>query len=97
MWEYKSINSKNLRNKLFLDSGTLTPLLRKLEVKGYIKRKRSLEDERNLIVTITTKGIKLRDQAKNIPEKISNCINLSDEESLKLYELLYKIWKFYDI
>ncbi|MBQ6566391.1 MAG: MarR family transcriptional regulator, partial [Treponema sp.] len=66
MWEKETVNVKELGERLFLDSGTLTPLLKKLETKGYISRERSEEDERNLIVRITRKGMALRDWAKSV-------------------------------
>ncbi len=93
LWEEGEINVKTLGEKLFLDSGTLTPLLKKLESKGYIERKRSSSDERNLIVSITRDGILLKEKAKNIPSKIGKCINLNEEDAKKLYEILYKILK----
>lgn len=91
LWEEEKINVKTLGEKLYLDSGTLTPLLKKLEQKEYITRTRSKSDERNLIITITNKGKKLKEQAKIIPKEVSNCINLSEEEAINLYKILYKI------
>lgn len=91
MWEKKSINVKELGECLFLDSGTLTPLLKKLENKGYIKRERSKTDERNLIVSITKKGKDLRDDALEVPKQMGKCVNLSGEEAKQLYMLLYKL------
>ena len=91
LWEEEKINVKALGEKLYLDSGTLTPLLKKLEQKEYITRTRSKSDERNLIITITNKGKELKEQAKIIPKEVSNCINLSEEEALNLYKILYKI------
>lgn len=91
LWEYGSINVKNLGDMLFLDSGTLTPLLKKLESKGYITRNRDTNDERNLIITITVDGEKLKDKAKYVPEKIGKCIPLTNEEAIELYRLLYKL------
>lgn len=93
LWEEEEINVKSLGKKLFLDSGTLTPVLKKLESKGYIFRKRSLDDERNLIVSITSIGRNLKKQASIIPLQISKVINLDVEESLELYKLLYKVLK----
>ena len=90
-WEKKSSNVKEISNTLLLDSSTLTPLLKKLENKGYITRVRSVKDERNLDVTITEKGMLLRDKALSIPEKIGKCINLSKEEAETLYKLTYKV------
>ena len=91
LWEKKSMNVKSLGECLYLDSGTLTPLLKKLEADGLVSRTRLAEDERNLIVTITDKGEKLKDKAVNIPLKLASCINLSAEEAKMLYSLLYKI------
>ena len=70
LWENESMNVRELGNCLFLDSGTLTPLLKKLENKGYIKRSRSKEDERNLIVTLTDKGWDLREEMLSIPRSM---------------------------
>lgn len=90
-WEEKKISVKGLGKKLFLDSGTLTPVLKSLESKGYITRSRSVEDERVLIAEITENGEKLRDEAKTVPVSIAGCVKLEPDEALKLYELLYKI------
>ncbi|WP_458457613.1 MarR family winged helix-turn-helix transcriptional regulator [Pseudobutyrivibrio sp.] len=91
VWEEKEITVKALGDKLFLDSGTLTPVLKKLEQKGYVKRSRSKDDERNLIITLTEEGLELKKQACEIPAKMGKCVQLSPDESAKLYELLYKI------
>lgn len=93
MWEKSKITVKELGECLYLDSGTLTPVLKKLEAKGYVSRSRSKEDERNLDVTLTSKGKQLREEAVDIPSKVGSCIDLSPEEALKLYELLYKVLK----
>ncbi|MBQ9765955.1 MAG: MarR family transcriptional regulator [Lachnospiraceae bacterium] len=91
LWDKKSMNVKELGSFLFLDSGTLTPVLKKLEAKGYVKRTRSTEDERNLIVEITVAGEELKDKAVNIPGKIGACVPLTNEEAVTLYTLLYKV------
>lgn len=91
LWENEKMNVRELGQCLFLDSGTLTPVLKKLESKGFIARSRSKEDERNLIVTVTEKGWKLREEALSIPEDMSNCVSLSPEEASELYRLLYKM------
>ncbi|MBS5934428.1 MAG: MarR family transcriptional regulator [Clostridiales bacterium] len=93
MWEKSKITVKELGECLYLDSGTLTPVLKKLEAKGYVSRSRSKEDERNLDVTLTSQGKQLREEAVDIPSKVGRCIDLSKEEVLKLYELLYKVLK----
>ena len=90
-WEKETSNVKDISQALLLDSGTLTPLLKKLEFKGYITRVRSTKDERNLEVTITKKGLDLRKKALSIPLNMEKCINVSKEESEKLYSLIYKV------
>lgn len=91
MWERKSVNVKELGECLYLDSGTLTPLLKKLESKGFVSRMRSDKDERNLVVTITDEGEKLKEKAVEIPLQIVGCTNLSAEEGMLLYGILYKM------
>ena len=91
LWEYKEMNVKELGKILYLDSGTLTPVLKKLEQKGYITRQRSIEDERSLIVRITEEGQALADQALAIPEELQKCIKVSKEDMVTLYNLLYKV------
>ena len=91
LWENESMNVRELGLALFLDSGTLTPVLKKLENKGYLERNRSKEDERNLIVSVTEKGWKLREEALSIPQSMSSCVNLEPQEAAELYRLLYKI------
>ena len=93
LWEENEINVKSLGEKLFLDSGTLTPLLKKLEEKEYIKRNRLETDERNLIISITKKGKDLKLKAKDIPTEVGKCVNLTSDEAIQLYKLLYKVLK----
>lgn len=90
LWDKKKVNVKELGKCLFLDSGTLTPLLKKLEVKGYISRNRLAQDERNLIISITKKGTELKEKVKDVPTKLSKCINLDEKEAIELYHLLHK-------
>ena len=91
MWEEKELNVKELGDKLFLDSGTLTPVLKKLEAKGYVTRERSKIDERTLIVTLTESGKELREMAVDIPVGMRGCLKLSDEEMVQLRTMLNKI------
>ena len=91
LWEKNTVNVKTLGECLYLDSGTLTPVLKKLESKGYITRVRSSEDERNLVVSITDEGMALRDKALSIPDAMGSCVQLTAEEAGVLYKLLYKI------
>ncbi len=91
MWEERCITVTKLGEKLFLDSGTLTPLLKKLEQKKYISRQRSKEDERTLDVTLTSEGLALRDKALSVPEGMGKCIKLTLEEATCLHKILNKI------
>lgn len=91
LWEHQSMTVKELGKRLFLDSGTLTPLLKKMEAKGLVSRNRSTEDERNLIVTITEQGKQLRDRAAEVPVKMAECSVLEPEEAAMLYQILYKM------
>ena len=90
-WENKTMNVKELGQKLYLDSGTLTPVLKSLESKGYVTRERSKEDERVLVVTLTEKGEALKEQALSIPAGVGGCIRLDSNEAATLYKLLYKL------
>lgn len=93
LWEEKTVTVKELGKRLYLDSGTLTPLLKKMEAKGLITRKRSFEDERNLIVTVTEEGERLKEMADGVPEKILAGSEISLEEAVTLRALLFKILK----
>ena len=91
LWEHQSLTVKELGDRLYLDSGTLTPLLKKLEARGLLDRNRSTADEHNLIVSITEAGQALKEKAADIPVQMAKYINLTCEESLTLYTLLYKM------
>jgi DNA-binding MarR family transcriptional regulator len=91
MWERKEINVKELGECLYLDSGTLTPVLKKLEVKGYITRNHSKIDERSVMILLTEDGEALKDKALTVPERVGKCLKLDVEEIGVLYKLLYKI------
>jgi DNA-binding MarR family transcriptional regulator len=91
MWDTKRILAKTLGETLHLDSGTLTPLLKRLERQGLVSRQRSSEDERNLIVTITKKGEELKAKASAIPSKMMGCLKLDQEDAAELYRLLHKL------
>ena len=94
LWEHKAMTVKALGQELYLDSGTLTPLLKKLEEKGLVTRRRSDLDERNLIVTITELGESMRDQALHIPAEMTKCINLPKEDIRDLYRMLHQLLEF---
>lgn len=91
LWEYKKMYLKELGEHLLLDSGTLTPLLKRLEKKMYITRAKDTHDERKTFVEVTDEGFRLQEKAKDIPSKIAASFNLDAEETTSLYKILYKI------
>lgn len=91
LWDKKTISVKELGKLLFLDSGTLTPVLKSLEAKGLVRRSRSTADERVLIVQLTDNGEALKDKAVCVPEKVGSCIALEPDEAKEMYRLLYKL------
>ena len=91
MWEKKRISVKEIGKFLYLDSGTLTPVLKSLECKGYVKRYRSSEDERIVLVEITEEGLNLRESASSIVSEIRDKVNISNEEGAVIYHQLYDL------
>jgi len=91
LWEQKEVTVKSLGNSLCLDSGTLTPLLKKLESKGFVKRERSIDDERSLLVSITEAGEKLKMKARKVPVAMGGCVDLSPEDVKQLRRILARI------
>lgn len=91
LWEHGAVSVKDLGGYLQLDSGTLTPLLKRLEQKGYVKRSRSIADERALSLSLTKAGDALKEKALSIPGRIAQCLPISQEDALSLYTLLKKI------
>jgi DNA-binding MarR family transcriptional regulator len=80
LWERDHLPVKEIGEKLFLDSGTLTPLLKRLETAGLVKRTRGEKDERTVIVTLTVQGEAMRDQAKSVPQGILGASDCTAEE-----------------
>ena len=91
LWEKKSISVNELGKQLMLDSGTLTPLLRKLEDKKYLLREKSAKDGRQLIVSLTPEGASLKGKMVVVPQKMGTCVHLSSEEATELKRLLKKV------
>lgn len=95
LWEEEHISVKELGQKLHLDSGTLTPLLKKLESKGYLVRERSHQDERVVIACITDEGRKLKQAAVGVPQAMMRQMaDFSRSDAKALYDLLYKLMDF---
>ena len=91
LWEEESVNEKYLCETLKLKSNTLTPLLKKLKIKGYIKKEKDQSDERNLVITLTKEGKNLKEKALSVPECMAKEIPLTSEEADCLYKILYKM------
>jgi len=91
LWEEEKISMHELGERLYLDSGTLTPLLLKLEAKGLISRERNEKDVREMIISATDKGIGLKVQAREIPGRIGKCLNLNLKDAVQLKRILGKI------
>ena len=91
LWEKDGISVTEIGEKLMLDNGTLSPLLKKMEQAGYIERKRSREDERVVEITLTEEGKALQEKAKDVPAQVSDCIDLPPEKAQTLYALLYEL------
>jgi DNA-binding MarR family transcriptional regulator len=88
LWKEKSITVKELGNRLYLDSGTLTPLLKRLEQKGLLSRQRDAADERSVIVTVTAEGKEMLQKAKKIPETLGRCMNIAENDLVKFQKQL---------
>ena len=93
LWEHKNISVKDMGELLYLDSGTLTPMLKKMEKAGWITRKRDEKDERSVIISLSDSGIKLKEKAVEVPTKMIQCINLEQSDAMQLYNLLNKLIK----
>lgn len=91
IWEKEKINVKELGKRLYLDSGTLTPVLKSLEAKGFVTRYRSQEDERLLMVEITAEGIALKDKALEIPRKMVSKVDISLNDAIVMHKQLYTL------
>ncbi len=90
-WEMGGGSAKDVSRALLLDPSTLTPVLKKLEQKGYLTRRRDPQDERSLIIHLTEAGERLQDEALSVPEKMANCLGLSADEAIRLGELIGKV------
>ena len=91
LWEKDGISVSEIGEKLLLDNGTLSPLLKKMEQEGYVERKRSREDDRVVEITLTDKGRALQEKAEDIPLRVAGCIDLPEEKARMLYDLLYEL------
>ena len=91
LWEKDGLTVGEIGEKLLLDNGTLSPLLKKMEQAGYVRRERSREDERVVVITLTEAGRALQEKAKDVPAKVAGCLDLPPEKAQALYDLLYEL------
>lgn len=91
LWEHKKMTISEMGRLLYLDSGTLTPMLKKMEQAGLVMRTRSATDERNVEITLTEAGWDLREKALDVPSGMAQFVNLEPGEVIQLYHLLYKL------
>ena len=91
LWEKDGISVSEIGERLMLDNGTLSPLLKKLEQAGFLSRRRSSEDERVVVISLTEEGRALQERAKDVPLKVAGCIDLPFEKAQTLYALLYEL------
>lgn len=89
LWEKESLNVKQVGEKLFLDSGTLTPLLKKLESQGLLFRRRATTDERQVIIELTPQGRALRQKAEGVPTSLLCQLNMNEQEAGQFYQTLH--------
>ena len=92
-WEYGGMTEKELGKRVHLDSGTLAPLLKRLEKLGYVDRMRPESNERKLYISLTEKGEALKQEAAGIPQTMSGILDLTPEETAMLRSLLNKVFK----
>ncbi len=91
LWEQDGITVGEICERLMLDNGTVSPLLKKMQQAGYIEKKRSEEDDRRVLITLTEEGRALQEKAKEVPGKVASCIDLPLEKAQTLYALLYEL------
>jgi len=95
LWEEDNVTVKELGSKLYLDSGTLTPMLKKLETLGYIKRIRSHKDERNVYIQLTQKGRAFKKEALHFPDQLICSMNLDMENGKRLLHELHQMMQLF--
>ena len=91
LWEKDGISVTEIGEQLMLDNGTLSPLLKKMEKAGYLERRRSSEDDRVVLISLTEEGRALQEKVKDLPQKVASCIDLPEDKAQQLYSLLYEL------
>ena len=91
LWEKDGLSVTEIGEKLMLDNGTLSPLLKKMEQAGFVERHRRPEDDRVVEITLTEAGKDLQEKAKDVPLQVASCIDLPPEKARMLYALLYEL------
>ena len=91
LWEKDGLSVSEICSRLQLDSGTVTPLLKKMEAEGWVERKRSADDERRVEVYLTSAGRAMKKKVAQVPLKVGSCFHMESAHAQQLYELLYEI------
>ncbi len=91
LWENDGLSVSEICARLQLDSGTITPLLKKMEAEGWVERRRSAEDERCVMIYLTDAGRAMKEKVADVPLKVGSCFTMEPEQAQQLYELLYRI------
>ncbi|MBE6125296.1 MAG: MarR family transcriptional regulator [Erysipelotrichaceae bacterium] len=91
LWEKDGVTVGEICERLMLDNGTVSPLLKKLRTAGYIEKRRNQDDDRVVNIYLTEEGKALQEKASEVPEKVADCLNLSQEKAELLYSLLYEV------
>ena len=91
LWEQDKLPVGEICEKLFLDSGTLSPMLKKMQQQGYVEKTRSKEDDRVVVISLTEKGRRLQEKAKHVPMQVARCVSLTPEQGKVLHDLLYEL------
>lgn len=91
LWEKDGIPVGEICEKLMLDNGTLSPLLKKMQSAGFIEKKRSENDDRVVVITLTKEGRELQKKAKDVPRQMVSCVDLPPEKAHQLYGLLREL------
>ncbi|MBQ3661326.1 MAG: MarR family transcriptional regulator [Firmicutes bacterium] len=91
LWEQDGLSVSEICSRLCLDSGTVTPLLKKMETAGWVRRRRSAEDERSVQIFLTEEGRAMKQKVSDVPRQVGSCFCLNAEDAQKLYVLLYQI------
>ena len=96
LWEKDGITVGQLCDKLYLDNGTITPIIKKMQSQGYLERVRSSKDDRIVMIYLTDEGKKLQEKAKEVPKLVSECAYISDDKKIQMNNILQEFFDNYN-